>query len=392
MSKSEKVKSRKTRSDKFPLTLHKTGQYCKKIKGKIYYFGTDKQVAYQKYIERASLLHLNQGKQCVLPDSENGISIKVLCNMYLDHQESRVSSGEIKARQYCDQARLLRSFVKFCGANLLALSTSTFVLQAYRKQLIKDAKAANTINNHISAVKAMFNWAQDNEILGSIPNLKAIKKITSSRTDKHIFSDAEIKELLCFANQNLKAMILLGLNCGFGCTDCAELKWENIDFENARILFARTKTGVNRNLPLWQETVKALQKVPVRGVFVFITKQGHKYVRVERKEGDDGSVKMLNYNIVSKEFSQLLKNCGIKTEKGVGFYTLRRTAATLAARSGDPFAVQRLLGHADLKMASVYVQDVSEQTDRVVGNVRKLIIQDDFSLSADSEADVGAGI
>ena len=29
---------RKTRSDKFPLTLHKTGQYCKKIKGRLYYF------------------------------------------------------------------------------------------------------------------------------------------------------------------------------------------------------------------------------------------------------------------------------------------------------------------------------------------------------------------
>ena len=30
-----KISKRKTRSDKFPLTLHPTGQYCKKIKGKI---------------------------------------------------------------------------------------------------------------------------------------------------------------------------------------------------------------------------------------------------------------------------------------------------------------------------------------------------------------------
>jgi integrase len=40
----------------------------------------------------------------------------------------------------------------------------------------------------------------------------------------------------------------------------------------------------------------------------------------------------------------------------------------MAARSGDPFAVQRLLGHADLKMATRYVQDVSKQTDEVVLN------------------------
>jgi len=40
---------RKTRSDKSPRTLHKTGQFCKKIKGKLYYFGKDKRVALQHF-------------------------------------------------------------------------------------------------------------------------------------------------------------------------------------------------------------------------------------------------------------------------------------------------------------------------------------------------------
>jgi integrase len=52
-----------------------------------------------------------------------------------------------------------------------------------------------------------------------------------------------------------------------------------------------------------------------------------------------------------------------------------RTAATLAARSGDPFAVQRLLGHVDLTMATRYVQDVSEQTDKVIKSSREYVIQ-----------------
>jgi len=33
-----------------------------------------------------------------------------------------------------------------------------------------------------------------------------------------------------------------------------------------------------------------------------------------------------------------------------------------------------LLGHANLKMATRYVQDVSKQTDRVIENSRKYVI------------------
>jgi len=79
-------------------------------------------------------------------------------------------------------------------------------------------------------------------------------------------------------------------------------------------------------------------------------------------------------NTISAKFARLLKKSGLNVPKGTGFYTLRRTAATMAARSGDPFAVQRLLGHANLLMATRYVQDVSKQTDEVIGKTRMYLI------------------
>ncbi len=36
---------RKEHSDKFPLTLHPTGRYCKRIRGKLYYFGPDNNIS-----------------------------------------------------------------------------------------------------------------------------------------------------------------------------------------------------------------------------------------------------------------------------------------------------------------------------------------------------------
>ena len=372
MSESNK-KSRKTRSDKFPLTLHKTGQYCKKIKGKIYYFGTDKRIALQRYYDQAAFLHA--GKAINPKLKSESLSVKMLCNLYLDHQESRATIKEIKQNHVYGQTLILRSFTKFIGPNCQVCDVSTMDLQNYRKKLIKAKKSSNTINNHIATIKALYNWASDNEIVDSIPNLRAIKKVTISKTDKPIFNMSQIEKLLRSASEQMKAMIWLGLNCGFGCTDCAQLKWKNVDFENSRVVFPRGKTGVNRNLPLWPETIEALRKIPKSGDLVFYTSRGNTWVRMIESTDKHGNKKYAKDDAVTKEFSKLLKKTNLKTEKGVGFYTLRRTAATLAARSGDPFAVQKLLGHADLKMATTYVQDVSEQTDRVINNSRNLIIQ-----------------
>ncbi|MFC1677115.1 hypothetical protein ACFL3G_08650 [Planctomycetota bacterium] len=52
---------RKTRSDKYPLTLYPTGQSCKKIKGKLYYFGTDRKAAVERYLEQAAFRTNRQG-------------------------------------------------------------------------------------------------------------------------------------------------------------------------------------------------------------------------------------------------------------------------------------------------------------------------------------------
>lgn len=366
---------RKTRADKFPLTLHKTGQYCKKIKGRMYYFGTDKRRALERYLEQAVCLHT--GRRAIHDSSADRISIKTMCNLYLDRQELRVTVGEVKPRHLSDQVSLLRVFVKFVGPHRLVSDISTLDLQNYRTKLIRAGISANTINNRIAALKAMYNWALDNEIIEHPPRLRALKKVTPQKVERPTFAASQIRVLLENAGAQMRAMIWLGLNCGFGCTDCAELRWKNLDLEHGRVAFPRGKTGIGRNLPLWPETIQALQAVPKQGELVFYTRNGNPWVRTRSSKQEDGTTKYTQDDAVTKEFSRLMKKAGIELPKGLGFYALRRTAATVAANSGDPFAVQKLLGHADVKMASTYVQNISEQTDRVINNSRSIFVESD---------------
>jgi len=128
-----------------------------------------------------------------------------------------------------------------------------------------------------------------------------------------------------------------------------------LDLVNARVRLSRKKTGVPRDLPLWPETVEAIEKIPKVGKLIFYTSRGNPFIQTLLKKDGNGNARYITLNTITTKFSRLINKADLDVPKGTGFYELRRTAATMAARSGDPFAVQKLLGHADLQMATRYV-------------------------------------
>jgi hypothetical protein len=53
LSRAKSDSKRKTHPYKSPVTLHRAGQFCKKIRGKLYYFGTGKKQGWQCYLDEA---------------------------------------------------------------------------------------------------------------------------------------------------------------------------------------------------------------------------------------------------------------------------------------------------------------------------------------------------
>ncbi len=198
---------RKTRSDKFPLTLHPTGQYCKKINGKLYYFGSDKKQALEKYLNRATYLHGDQ--RAVQKKSNGDVTLKQLCDLYLKYQLSKVQASGLTARHHNEQINSLSKFMSYLGPSHKINEISTLDLQSYRRQLQRKYSTAHRMNLHISIMKAMFHWAKKNDVLDSIPNIDAISRGKITHKQRLIFASADTHRLLNVADVQMKAMIWL---------------------------------------------------------------------------------------------------------------------------------------------------------------------------------------
>jgi integrase len=261
------------------------------------------------------------------------MTLKQLCDLYLRYQNSRVLVGDITAKHYNDSKYSLDRFMTFLGPGCRIENISTLDLHNYKRKLQSSYPSIDRQNLHIGLMKAMFHWARKKDVLESIPNIDSISKDRVVHKEKYTFDKKQIRKLLSTADVKMKAMIWLDLNCGFGCTDCSRLQWKDIDFNNSRVNLAKNKTKIGRNLPLWPETIQALKEIPKSGALIFTTSKDHPWIRRTATTNDNGEPKYIIDNRISTKFSRLMKKVRIKAPKGTGFYTLRRTAATMAARS-----------------------------------------------------------
>ena len=148
--------------------------------------------------------------------------------------------------------------------------------------------------------------------------------------------------MLSKANKPMKAMMLLGINCGFGNEDCATLPLDVLDLKRGWVDYARPKTAVERACPLWEETVAALKDYladrPTAASkefegLVFLTQTGLGW--------SDGTRR----NPITKEFTKLLEKLKIK-RLGLSFYALRHTFYTAGEYCRDKDALEYIMGHA----------------------------------------------
>lgn len=347
----------------YPLRWHPQGYWIKKIRGKVHYFGErwgDWRTALDDYERVAADLHAGR------EPAPKGLTVKDLCELFLRHKQTALDAGEFAPRSMRDYIRVGQMLCDLAGGSTVE-SMRPADFGCLRKELAKGRSVVSSANL-IRVARMIFRFAETEELIEgrirfgtqfSEPSARAKKKHRASQQRQSglkMFEPWEIRRLLYSMGPVWRAMVLCGINCGWGNSDISQLRIHQV---KSVVDYPRPKTGESRRNVLWPETVAALltaievRPAPISDALknrVFLTKGGREWVR--------GDTTYVNDEI-AKQFSKKLKTVGLK-RPGLGFYALRHTLVTIGEEIADKPALDRILGHADSTVRATYRERIED--------------------------------
>ncbi len=299
----------------FALWLHvPSGQWCKKIRGKVYYFGTDKDEAAKRWNAEKDALHAGE-----TPKSRGGkATIVELGNVFSADQRAKYEvTGKPGLRhiELCEMT--IKRLIAHLGNGFVAADLSPMHFGKIKWELFKPIartkalrgkvfgrtvtkRAPETVAGDIRRIKVFLNWCYENEYTPKPRYGKnfatetevAITKESIRKQGRKDLEAGDIRAIIEQAGINFKPLILLAINAGLGAGDIAAMEFDDIadvDQEECWVDLARLKTGQPRRFVLWPETQHAIndylqiRRAPIRTHehLVFLTGHGLPWVRGE---------------------------------------------------------------------------------------------------------------
>jgi len=381
----------------FELFVHPNGQWARKILGRTRYFGRvvdGWEAAKELYDLQKDDLFAGRTPRA----RAETLTVLQLCDRFYEAKEMQHDSREITAATLRDYYETCKIIVKELGKTRRVGDLAADDFEKLRAKLSKRLNA-NSLGNEIQRIRTVFKYGFDSGLFDAPirfgpmfvrPSKRILRGERQSKGPRTL-EPRELRRIIKAADRPLRAMIMLGLNCGFGNNDCGSLPLSAIDLQAGWINFARPKTNIPRRIPLWPETVIALHEaIGVRpspkdradGKYAFLTK----YRTPWAKESG-------NSNPISAEMKKLLVRLNLY-RPGISFYCLRHIHETVAGECADQVAVDAVMGHADPSMSAIYRQRISdERLRKEVNTVRRWLFRRDsvdLWLSRRAEGPTGA--
>ncbi len=246
-------KPAKPRPD-FPLFAHAAGVWAKKVRQRLHYFGPwdDPEGALKRWLDRKDDLLAGRIPR---PKTE-GLTLRDLADRFLTAKRHLADTGEIALRTYTDYCTICRRVIAFLGKDKLLADVDGDDFDHLRRCLAK-TRGPVALGDSINRVRMLFKFAYDAALIGhpvrygasfKRPSKKVIR-MARAKAGPRMFEPAELRAIIEAAPMPLGAMILLGVNCGFGNADCATLPVKALDLQLGWARFPRPKTALTADAP-----------------------------------------------------------------------------------------------------------------------------------------------
>ena len=380
-TKTHRARKPKKPHPDFPLFPHATKRWAKKIMGKMWYFGSwedGPQAALDRYLAEKDDILAGRDPRAAKPE---GYTLGKLCNDFLNAKKNDLTLGKITPAHFKDLYQACERLVDFFGPGRIVEDIGPDDFQRFGFSFPVTWRLRRR-KREIGSVRAVFTYAAAQEKITrtrfglfkapSKKDLAAERFGLERRHSNRDFPADQLRKIIEAAPVSLKAMILLGVNCGYGNTDCATLTKDYLDLDRGIVTFPRPKTIVERKAFLWQETVQVLRHAiaqrprpvdPEDDKLVFITGAGLRWVRTVVDKDDKGNIVVKSDNSISRAFRELLQKLELR-RRGLSFYSLRHCCETHGGT--DQVAIDRVMGHESPGMGSNYRQSISDDRLRAV--------------------------
>ncbi len=250
----------------------------------------------------------------------------------------------------------------FSGGDLLNEEVTLEAFREYIAFMLQEKKLApTTVNVRIRTMRAFLRhcfqegWIQQ-------PIHERFKPVKTPEDEIESFTPGEVKALLNAIDDSRyvgfrdKVMIYTLLDTMVRISELLNIKRSNVDLKSGHIKLEphKTKTKRARTVPISTKTIKLLKDYMLETEdfgcdILFVTYDGRPIVS----------------NTWRRRLTELGESAGVNSKR-VSPHIFRHTGALFyIMNGGDPFSLQKILGHTDMSMVRKYIQmtdaDVKKQ-------------------------------
>lgn len=217
-----------------------------------------------------------------------------------------------------------------------------------------------TANVRIRTMRALLRFCYLENYIDT-PIHERFKPLKTKEDTLESFTPTEIKRLLNVCDESTytgyrdKVLLYLLLDTMVRCSELINIRRDNVDLKQGCIKLEshETKTKRARTVPLSTRTVKLLKE------YMDETADFESEWLIVTYEGEQMADNTIRYRL--RELGEM---AGM-SNKRVSPHTFRHTGALFyVLNGGDPFSLQKILGHSDMSMVRKYIQMTDENVKK----------------------------